>query len=317
MRHKILPILLACMILYCLAFPQRMAESVAGGLMLWYRSILPTLLPFCIFSSVIVQSGIYDRFFERMYPLFRIIYPVRSPLIYPLAAGFLFGFPLGGKICADLYHTGKISSKEAEAVTCISNHFGPAFLYNYLYRNLFQNELPAFAVFAACYLPPLLLGRIRLHRLYHGYGKRSDRAGSPAEEIKKPAPGSPLNIKILDAGISDSFTTMIKLAGYIILSALLADIILQIPLKNQLIKSLSIGIIEITNGLSRVEMLTAGTVKKSMLAIGIVNLGGISGLCQTWSVMKGTGFRIRRYLLFKLLCSLIGILLIRLALELC
>ncbi|MCC8150765.1 MAG: hypothetical protein LIO96_04755 [Lachnospiraceae bacterium] len=110
---------------------------------------------------------------------------------------------------------------------------------------------------------------------------------------------------------------MIKLAGYIILSALLADIILQIPLKNQLIKSLCIGIIEITNGLSRIGMLTAGTIKKSMLAIGIVNLGGISGLCQTWSVMKDTGFHISRYLLFKLLCSLFGILLIRCALNLC
>jgi len=343
MRHKILPILLACMILYCLAFPQRMAESVAGGLLLWYRSILPTLLPFCIFSSVIVRSGIYDRFFERLYPVFRVLYPVRSPLIYPLVAGFLFGFPLGSKICADLYHAGKISSDEAEAVSCISNQFGPAFLCNYLYRNLFQNELPAFAVLAACYLPPLLLGRIRLHRLYrrsgstglhhlyhehsnssaglhrlyHGHNSINNRDNFPTGETKKPTPESPLNIKILDAGISDSFTTMIMLAGYIILSALLADIILQIPLNNPLIKSLCIGIMEITNGLSRIRMLTAKTAIKSMLAIGIVNLGGISGLCQTWSVMKGTGFHIHRYLVFRMLCSLIGMLLIRCALKLC
>ncbi|MCC8150764.1 MAG: hypothetical protein LIO96_04750 [Lachnospiraceae bacterium] len=188
MRHKILSILLAFIIVYCLAFPQRMAESAAGGLTLWYRSILPTLLPFSIFSSVIVQSGIYDRFFERLYPLFRIIYPVRSPLIYPLIAGFLFGFPLGSKLCADLYHAGKISSGEVEAVSCISNHFGPAFLYNYLYRNLFQNELPAFAVLTACYLPPLLLGRIRLHQLYHKSGSKENRESSPAAKTKKRRP---------------------------------------------------------------------------------------------------------------------------------
>lgn len=98
-------------LLYCIVRPRQIALATAGGLALWYHSVLPTLLPFSILSGIMVRSGIYDSLSERIYPWFSKIYPVRAPLIYPLIAGFLFGFPLGSKICADLYDTGKITAK--------------------------------------------------------------------------------------------------------------------------------------------------------------------------------------------------------------
>ncbi len=330
MKNKILSLLLAVFILYCLLFPLRTANAVFDGLALWYNSILPTLLPFCIFSNIIVQSGVYDRFFELISPVFQRIYPVRSPLIYPLIAGFLFGFPLGSMICAELYRAGKISSKEAETISCISNNFGPVFLYNYLYRNIFREILPPAAVFAACYLPPLLIGRIAVFFLYQNKksriinvrrnffscgvkaGSRSGKSGkteSPENTIRKPASESPLNIKILDAGIMNGFSTMIRLAGYIILSALLADVILHIPFQSTIVKILCIGAIEVTNGIRQTERSSCSVIIQTLLSAGIVNFGGISGLLQTYSMMKGTGFSLHRYLLFKVLCSISGIIL--------
>lgn len=305
MRKKIIPLLLALLIIYCLVFPVKMAQSISGGLTLWYHSILPTLLPFSIFSNIIVQSGVYDHLFDRMYPVFRKIYPVRSPLIYPLAAGFLFGFPLGSKICADLYQTGKVTKKEAELVSSISNNYGPAFLYNYLIQNIFAGEIPAVYIFAACYLPPLLLGRICLAR-YYG----SCTAAMKTCQNKKPASRSQISIKIIDAGIMDGFTTMIKLAGYIILCALLADMIKVLPLQNEILKCICIGAMEITNGIHQISFLPKEALVKTILAVGLVNFGGISGLCQTYSMLKTAGIHIKSYLPFKLACSLLGILLI-------
>ncbi|MCD8323645.1 MAG: hypothetical protein LUC32_01610 [Clostridiales bacterium] len=325
MRKRILPILFTVVIVYCLAFPLRMAESVADGLTLWYHSILPTLLPFCIFSNIIVQTGIYDRALTRLAPLFQVFYPVKSPLIYPLIAGFLFGFPIGSKICADLCHAGKISSREAETVSCISNNFGPAFLYNYLFRKIFSGQLPAAAVYAACYLPPLLIGRFALSRLYSDERvpkKKKDslfncRSTAGKKKNEKPTSGSPVSMKILDAGIMDGFSTMVKLAGYIILSALMADMIRSLPLQNDLLQCISVGLIEITNGINYVSQLSAGLIPKALLTVGIVNLGGISGLMQTHSMMRETGFRLQHYLAFRILCSLAGLLLMGIILRMC
>ena len=110
-------------LLYCIFRPRQMALAAASGLSIWYHSVLPTLLPFSILSGIMVCSGIYDSLSERIHPWFSKVYPVRAPLIYPLIAGFLFGFPLGSKICADLYDADKITAKEAEIISCISNNF--------------------------------------------------------------------------------------------------------------------------------------------------------------------------------------------------
>ncbi|MCD7920948.1 MAG: hypothetical protein LUG27_00600 [Clostridiales bacterium] len=323
MKKKIIPLLLALIILYCLLFPADMAASVSDGLTLWYRSILPTLLPFSIFSNIIIRTGIYDRFFAWLHPAFRRIYPVRSPLIYPLLAGFLFGFPLGSKICADLCREGKISPKEAEIASSISNNFGPAFIYNFLYQTAFDGQLPAVYFFAACYLPPILLGRLWLMRFpseekalescsggkrnYIKPGKTSVSGGiQTIPENTKKAPGSQINMEIMDAGIMDGFSTMIKLAGYIMLSALLADMIRQLPLSDDILHCICIGAIEITNGIQQIRLLPADTAVRAVLAVGIVNFGGLSGLSQTRSMMRSTGICMKNYICFKLLCSLCG-----------
>lgn len=309
MKKKIFPVCLALLILYCLLFPRQMAQSVSEGLALWYRSILPTLLPFCIFSNIVIRTGIYDRVFAALFPVVRHIYPVRAPLIYPLAAGFLFGFPLGSKICADLYHAGKISSKEAETVCCISNNFGPAFLYNYMISGVFEGKLPAVLLFAACYLPPLLIGRIQISKLYKS-GLPQASPASAVSENAKTASRSQINMKIIDAGIMDGFTTMIKLAGYILLSALLADILKNIPWSNELIPCICIGAVEITNGLHHIPPLRSGLLLQAVLAVGMINFGGLSGLLQTNAMMKSTGIHMGQYAWFKLLCSMTGMLLL-------
>ena len=299
MKKKIFGILLALCVLYCIAFPSRMAQSAADGLVLWYTSILPTLLPLSIFSNIIIQSSLYDVWFSKLHLVFRYLLPVRPACVYPLIAGFLFGFPLGSKICADLHAAGKITRQEAEIISCISNNFGPAFLCNYMIGSITGSRLPTVCILCACYGPALLLGRIRL--------KKYVRESTELPQQKMPAPRSQINFKIIDAGIMDGFTTMIKLAGYIMLFAMLSDIVQEIPIHSPQLKCLCIGFMEITNGIHAVSHLTGPVLQKYILDIGLVNFGGLSGLFQTAAMMKATGFSLKNYILFKCRCSLLGV----------
>lgn len=122
-------------------------------------------------------------------------------------------------------------------------------------------------------------------------------------------------MEIMDAGIMDGFTSMIRLAGYIILSALLADIIRRLPLPNDILQCVCIGAVEITNGIQQAGMLSCPVSVRAVLAAGIVSFGGLSGLSQTWSVMKSAGLHIKKYVCFKLLCSLCGMALAALILN--
>lgn len=107
MKKKLFILCITICIGYGIICPDLLAKSAANGLYLWYHSVLPTLLPFGILSGIILRTGMYDAILERISPFLKGIYPLRPPLFYPLIAGYLFGFPLGSKLCADLYDLGK------------------------------------------------------------------------------------------------------------------------------------------------------------------------------------------------------------------
>ena len=285
-------------LLYCIVRPRQIALATAGGLALWYHSVLPTLLPFSILSGIMVRSGIYDSLSERIYPWFSKIYPVRAPLIYPLIAGFLFGFPLGSKICADLYDTGNITAKEAEVISCISNNFGPAFLYNYMVLSLNGGFLSGWMLLLICYLPPLLLGRFVLFSVQHQLSEKRPQ--------KMPASRSEITLKIIDDGIMNGFTTMIKLAGYIMLFSIAADFAGHLPLPGTALSGCVIGLLEITNGIYTVSGTEWPAEIKYLSAMAMVSFGGISGICQTASMLAKLQSSIRTYVIFKLLNAMLA-----------
>ena len=187
----------------------------------------------------------YDAILERISPFLKGIYPLRPPLFYPLIAGYLFGFPLGSKLCADLYDLGKISKNEAVRVSCISNNFGPAFVVNYVLAALPEGVMPDWMFLAICYGTPLLLGWFMLWRAPENPPEKNSE--------KMPASRSEITLKIIDDGIMNGFTTMIKLAGYIMLFSIAADFAGHLPLPGTALSGCVIGLLEITNGIYTVS----------------------------------------------------------------
>lgn len=301
MKKNLFALCITICICYGIIWPELLAKSAANGLYLWYHSVLPTLLPFGILSGIIIRTGMYDTVLERVSPLLSHIYPLRAPLFYPLIAGYLFGFPLGSKLCADLYEVGKISKKEALTVSCISNNFGPAFVINYVLGTLPEGVMPEWLFLAICYGSPLLLGRLMLFSV----------SKQPPEKKpeKMPASRSEITLKIIDDGIMNGFTTMIKLAGYIMLFSIAADLVQHLPLPGRVLPCCCIGLLEVTNGIYAVSGTEWPIAHQYLSAMAMVSFGGISGICQTASMLSKLHCRIHTYVIFKLLNAMTATLL--------
>lgn len=300
MKKKLIAFILILCIAYGIFRPKMFASAAANGLYLWYHSVLPTLLPFGIISNIMFRTGLYDNVFDRISSVLKHIYPLRAPLFYPIIAGFLFGFPLGSKLCADLYHIGKISKKEAVIVSCISNNFGPAFLFNYVCHTLPGNLLPDWLFLMICYLSPLFIGRILIT-----FSPKWPDEKSPE---KIPPSRSELTLTIIDDGIMNGFTTMIKLAGYIMFFSIAADIITHLPISQSTL-SCCVGFLEITNGIYILNESTLPVVQKWILAAAFVSFGGLSGLCQTASMLSELKTGLSVYVKFRLANMCVTILL--------
>ena len=268
MKKKLFILCITICIGYGIICPDLLAKSAANGLYLWYHSVLPTLLPFGILSGIILRTGMYDAILERISPFLKGIYPLRPPLFYPLIAGYLFGFPLGSKLCADLYDLGKISKNEA------------------------------IRVLAICYGTPLLLGWFMLWRAPENPPEKNSE--------KMPASRSEITLKIIDDGIMNGFTTMIKLAGYIMLFSIAADFAGHLPLPGTALSGCVIGLLEITNGIYTVSGTEWPAEIKYLSAMAMVSFGGISGICQTASMLAKLQSSIRTYVIFKLLNAMLA-----------
>ena len=110
-----------------LFFPDVSAAAAREGVTLCLQTVLPSLFPFFVLSSLLVQSDV-PRLLSRamagiMYPLFGVSGAGASALIL----GLLGGYPVGARTVAELYGRGEIAREEAEQLLAFCNNSGPGF----------------------------------------------------------------------------------------------------------------------------------------------------------------------------------------------
>ena len=95
-------------------WPEQAMEAMRDGIKLCGNVILPSLFPFFVLSSLVVELGM-SRY------LGRLLEPVMAPLFYvngncaaALALGFVGGYPVGARTAIQIYENGQCSRTEAE-----------------------------------------------------------------------------------------------------------------------------------------------------------------------------------------------------------
>ena len=107
-------------------------------------------------------------------------------------------------------------------------------------------------------------------------------------------------MEALDECILDSFITITKVGGYIILFSIFAKIVADWLPFSAIIKWIMIGLLEITTGASMMiaHAPLAECIKDAAL-VSLCAFGGFSGAAQTASVISNTDLSVRRYLYVK------------------
>ena len=259
--------------------------------MLWYEKVLPTLLPFAIISNVLIHSGYMDAITKHLTKYFRLFLPVSGEGVFILCSGFLFGFPMGSKNCAELLKANKIHPKEAEILFYITNNISPVFIGSYiLLQQLQLKGMFGISIFIL-YGPALILGMLLLRRKKEE--KRQKKTASPSQ----------ITFKIIDAAIMNGFETLVRIGGYIMLFSILISLVEKLPLPKPVLILLE-NVLEITNGINCLANTNWNIQTKYILAMVATAFGGLSGIAQTSSMVKGTSLSMKRYCLVKLLLTL-------------
>ena len=203
-----------CLLLYLFAFPTQAFKAACDGVDLWFHTLLPSLLPFCILSHIFITTEIIPKLLRPFEKISRNIFGLSSYGTYAVTLGLLCGYPMGAKMVGDLYRQQKINYQEGAYLLTISNHASPMFLSTYIYLHLFQNEVPLSKIFLIMYSSSIFT--LFFFRIYFYMLTQHENPYILHATSLDPAQYS-IHIETIDEAIFHGFEIITKLGGYIIL----------------------------------------------------------------------------------------------------
>lgn len=344
---KCLSKLLAVLFLFSLLlYPSQSFQGAATGLQLWGSVVVPTLLPFMLCSDLLTVTGGYQLLMKPLQFFFRTIFHLSVSGSYTLIMGILCGYPMGAKVCAGLLSERKLEQTEAFKLMAYISYPSPMFLLGYVLPRL-QSSLSTWQMMTAVYLPVLplammsnsfysrmsyqstssamqatcLYGNISQHNTsWNNTAPHHNNTSQPPQPQSSLEADQHLSIQplSLDDRMANSCSIMIKVGCYLMLFSILSHNISLIPHMGDIPAALISAVCEMTTGIQALSacLTTASSTGKCLLSTAIIMsaaFGGLSGLFQTWSVIKNAGLSIQHYLMWKILhCSLSGLIVLAL-----
>ncbi len=265
-------LLSAPFLLFALLLLLRPAEALSAaqeGLLLCFRSIIPSLFPMMVVTGLLLRLGAADCLQRVLSPLMGPLFQLRGACAAPLLMGLVGGYPVGADSVAQLYRQGLCTKGEAERLLSFCNNCGPAFLLSYVGGGLFGSTLLGCKLFLLHALSALAVGALLCRR-----GRREPL----------PLPGRPLPQKAVSLPLAFTRSVTAALQSVLQICAFVTLFAVAAALLPESAPPFAVGLLEMTSGLSGLPDTRAGHA----MAAALVGFGGLSVHCQTLAVLADT-----------------------------
>lgn len=273
-----------------LCFPMDTFHGATNGLLLWFQTILPTLLPFIILSNILIQTNCVYYISRAIKPILQKLFHVSDEACYAILIGFLCGYPMGAKVIADLITTKRISKNEGQYLLSFCNNTSPMFIISYIVMQQLEKETVLWGTLSILFLSPILCSF--LFRNFYRYNSSDTSVLHIKREIY-------FDFQIFDNSIMNGFETITKVGGYIILFSILFALCSKLPV------NMFLPLLEISNGIPLITKLSNNIAIVYPYVLGLTSFGGFCAVAQTNSMIQGTELRIFPYIIQKLITALV------------
>ena len=305
-RHPALTIPILILFFSMLSFPQTVFTGASYGLVLWFRHVLPTLLPYMILINVLICT-------PALHWICRITSIFLCPLLgtsyygtFAVLTGFLCGYPMGAKTTSDLLNANKISRSEASYLLSFCNNTSPAFILSYVVAQNMKERNLCIPFFLILTFTPLMLSFI--FRLFY-------RLPESSCSFPQVTPGSfsnpseSISVSFLDRCILNAFESVTKVGGYMMMFSVLIQLLASV-LPNTIFSLLLYSSLEISTGIRLLFSSALYTTEKIILCAFLTSFGGWCCIAQTYSMISSSQLPILPYITAKLVTALVTSLLI-------
>ena len=321
-------ILVSALIIY----PKEAFDASLRGLNMWWTVVFPSLLPFFIFSEMLIGFGVVRFIGVLLEPFMRPLFRVPGSGGFVLAMGMASGFPAGAKLTARLRQEGQITVSEAERLVSFTNSSNPLFIFGAIAVGFFKNPSIGIILALSHYLGNICVGFLMR---FHGSNDRTDELNKRPYSFKtalqemhhtRLKDNRPIG-KLLGDAVTSSIQTLLMIGGFIILFSVLnrllflmdittlvshffSYLLLLFGFSQELSLPLISGIFEITLGSQMTSKVSDSVLWQQIAIVSfILAFSGFSVQAQVASILAETDIRFSPFFIARLFHGLFSVLL--------
>ena len=281
-----LSILVVYILLNMFLYPSLYMQMTFDGISAWTFNVLPSVLPFMFFTKVLAITGFTEKIGYVFSRPCKKLFKTPPSSAYVFFMSIISGYPVGAKITADLFESGKISRNDALKMTSFCSTSGPMFIIGAVGTGMLGNTTWGYIIFISHVLGALFNGLLyRNLKTKEIYENNTSLIG----------PKQDLSAMIYDSVISILSIGAIIAIFFVVITSLSPIFDLFSPQISSVLK----GIIEITKGCIDISHLS-GILFKITACTFVISFGGISTILQSLTMLDKLRMPIKLFVLQKI-----------------
>ena len=290
-----------------MAFPQECLAAAKTGLALCGNVIVPSLFPFFVLSSLVVDLGLAGYLGRALEPVMRPLFRVNGSCATALALGFIGGYPVGARTAITLYRQGQCTKMEAQRLLAFCNNSGPAFILGVVGAGVFQNGRVGVLLYLTHMAASCLVGLV-----FRFYGPREEATSHTAPTFQAKRFTAAFTQAVTGAMTSTLnicafvlfFTVLLRLlalAGIIpALAGFFGQVLAPLGFDEAWAAQLLTGLVELSSGVAGLTG-SGHLAGRAAMAAFMLGWAGISIHCQVLTFLADSGLSPGTYFAGKLL----------------
>lgn len=274
--------------------------------------VLPSVFPLCVLSDWLVRTGAFRIPGRFIGPWIKPIFGVSKMGVLSLMISFIGSYPAAAKTTAQLYKNGEITYEDALKLTAFTNNAGPLFIIGVLGTNLLKDTGLGVLMWICHIIASILTGFIlgKCFQKKEHFFSQKPRLTAPTQNTN--------SMLQLSASIASAIETMIPVCGTVLFFASISAI-MENPTFSSLqpVSSILGMLLEMTTGCQIAAKYTLTIVPRCCIFAGLAAWGGCSVHMQIIYILSQNGLSCSRYLLGKLLHTILSILLTAIGCMIC
>ena len=229
----------ACMVIILIR-PDVYVASALEGVKLWALVVLPSLLPFFFFTSLLAKIGATERMARTLKNPCRKIFGTSGYAAYAFLMSILSGYPVGAKIIGDLGENGLIDETDATKMSAFCSTSGPLFIVGSVGVGMFGSAAAGKLLFIVHAFSALITGLI-----FRFFGRAEITTSRTSKNVPKscrpqvsPAKTRAANGNALYDCVYSSVISIATVGGFICVFYVVADIFQNLDLLRPIWKTL-------------------------------------------------------------------------------